>query len=382
MKNPNRLLRNKSAIITVEIQCLTPEKFLNILWRKGLYLRNVRRESITSIVFNMYLKDYEYVEKAAKNVGAKIKIIKRKGSSFIFLKVQKRVTLILGILFSICIIYYLSTFIWRVDISTDENISPYETRGRLLSYGIRPGVRKSSLDIRELEEKFNKDYDDIMWMKVRIQGSSLKITVAGRQSPPSMISDTTPCNLVASRDGQVVRVYTTSGTSVVKNGDIVKKGQILVKGIQGKEGMEYPVHSKGDVIAKTYYEDKKTVTINGTKMQRTGKKLVNYYIVIGNRKYYLKNTMNKFKTYDKIVYDNLLLKKEVIYETKKVHYSLEKEREKHKLENQLYDKIKLGMDRKVKIVNKISNSEENGDILTVTYTLIGEENIAVPETIP
>ena len=69
-----------------------------------------------------------------------------------------------------------------------------------------------------------------MWVKARIEGSKLKVSAVERQSPPSIISEDSPCNLVAKRDGEVIRVYTTAGTSVVKKGDMIRKGQILVKG--------------------------------------------------------------------------------------------------------------------------------------------------------
>lgn len=382
MKKTANLFNSKRAIITVEIQCHNPEKIINLLWKKGLYLKNIHRESITSIIIDMHLKDYTYLEEAIKRTNGKIKIIGRKGSTFVILKVQKRIALLLGLLLFICIVYYLSTFIWRIDINTDAYISPYETRSRLYSYGIKPGIKKMDLDTSTLEQNFIRDYDDVMWIKVRMQGSSLKVTVEGRQSPPKIISDVTPCNLVALRDGEVVRVYTTAGTSVVKQGDIVKKGQMLVKGIQGKEGMEYQVHSNGDVIAHTFYQDSKTALLKGSQLKRTGKTITRYYIEINGNKYYIKNSVNNFKTYDKIVYDNILLKKEVFYETKQSKFSLDIEKEKKKIEKQLYNKIILNIDKKVKIINKISSEEEKGDTLTVNYTVVGEENIAIPETIP
>lgn len=382
MKEMNKLSKYKSGIITVKIQCHMPEKFINLLWKKGLSLRYIRKESITSIVFDMYLKDYDYVEEAAKRIDGKIMIVRRKGSSFVVIKAKKRITFLLGVLFFICIIYYLSTFIWGIDISTDGNISPYETRTRLYEYGIRSGLKKSNLDVTKLEEKFNKDYDDVMWIKARIQGSSLKISIAGRQSPPNIVSDVTPCDLVALRDGEVVRVYTTAGTAVVKTGDIIKKGQLLIKGTQGKEGMEYAVHSKGDVIAKTFYEDSKTIAIKGVEIKRTGNKIVRYYIVLNGKKIYLKNNVNKFKNYDKIVHNNTLLKKEVIYEKKEVEFSLDIEKTKQKIEKELFDRITSNISRNVKIADKISRCEQDGDTITVVFTVIGEENVAILENVP
>ncbi len=50
-------------------------------------------------------------------------------------------------------------------------------------------------------------------------------------------------------DGEIKRIYTTSGTAVVKEGDVVKKGDILIIPQQGIEGGEYEVDAEGEVTA-------------------------------------------------------------------------------------------------------------------------------------
>src|SRR3712207_7209706 len=58
----------------------------------------------------------------------------------------------------------------------------------------------------------------------RSEGSALRITATQRQAPPNIVTDDEFCDLVAKKDGEIARVYTSSGTAIVKNGDIVKKG--------------------------------------------------------------------------------------------------------------------------------------------------------------
>lgn len=42
----------------------------------------------------------------------------------------------------------------------------------------------------------------------------------------------------------------------------MKKGDILVKGEQGKEEATYPVHASAEVIARTFYEEKNKYQLN------------------------------------------------------------------------------------------------------------------------
>lgn len=369
------------GIITIEIQSLIPEKFINILWKNGVHVKNIRKLSITSMVMDINLSDYDNIEDAAKRTDTKIRIINRSGIAFYIIKLRKRITMVIGVAIFAGIIFYLSTFIWNIDINSEHNLAPYEIRQQLLSLGIKPGISKRDINVYEIEDKLIKNNDSIMWVKARIEGSSLKISAEESQPPPSIIPEDSPCNLIASKDSQVVRVYTSAGTAIVKKNDLVKKGQLLVKGEQGKDGMTYQVHAKGDVIGKTFYEESKTVKISGTKKNRTGNFIENHYIVVAGRKIYLKKSLNRYKSYAKIEDNSSFIHKEFFYETTEVPFNLDIKKVTDDTVKELYMKITCNMDKSVKIIDKIVNTEPVSDSIKVRLLVIAEENVAVPEKI-
>lgn len=369
------------GIITVEIQALMPEKFINILWKNNIHAKNIKKITITTLMMDISLNDYDKVEELAKKTNTKIQILKKKGMAFYIIRLKKRIALLIGSVLFICIIYYLSTFIWNIKINSQHNVSPYEIRQELLSLGIKPGINKRNINVYDIEEKLIKNNDDIIWVKARIEGSSLKISAEERISPPNLITEDSPCNLIASRDSQVVRVYTKAGTAVVKENDIVKRGQLLVKGEQGKEGMTYAVHADGNVIGRTFYEETKVVPIRGTKRVRTGNYVESVYININNKKIYLKKDLNKYADYDRIEDNRKFIKTEKFYEVKKEDYSLDLNKLKEETVNELYTKISCSMDKSVKIISKVADAEPEGDKLKVRLLVIAEENIAVAEKV-
>lgn len=371
----------KSGIITIEIQSLIPEKFVNLMWKNGVYIRNIKKKSITTMTMEISLKDYDKIEDIAKRTKTKIRIVGRRGLAFFLIKIKRRIALVAGIILFIGIIYYLSTFIWNIEISSDKYLSPYEIRQELNSYGIKPGISKKSVNVYDIEGKLMKNNDSIMWVKARIEGANLKISAAERQSPPTIIPEDGPCNLVARRDGEVVRVYTTAGTPVVKQGDMIRQGQILVKGEQGKEGATYAVHAVGDVICRTFYEEVKEAKINEIKKERTGKKDSNVYIELGGKKLYLKKSTNKFAKYDKIEESKFFTRTETFYEVKETTINNDPKMVVEDTANQLYSKICSNLDKSVKIIDKIV-SYEAGDTYKVRVLVVAEENVALKESIP
>lgn len=371
----------KKGTITVEIQSLIPEKFINLLWKNDVNVQNLRKKDITTMVMDLPLKDYDILEECSKKTNTKIKIVGRRGLSFFLLRMKGRIALLFGVVVFAGVIYYLSTFIWRIDISTDQILTPYEIRQQLASYGIKPGINKSDVNVYEIQDKMLKNNENIMWIKVRIEGSDLKVNVVQRQSPPQIISDDTPCNLVAKKDGEILRVFTTAGTSVVKNGQRIKKGELLVKGEQGKEGSVYQVHAAGEVFAKTYYEAMKEVEVSGIKQKKTGKSMKNMYVEIKGKKIYLKKSLNKFAKYDKIVDNKGFVKTETYYELKEEKFQLDAKKVVDDTVKELFERITANLDKSVKVKGKTPETEVKDNKYIIRLIVEAEENVALPEKI-
>lgn len=372
----NKLNKYKKGTITIEIQSHMPEKFINLLWKNGVNIRNIRKKDITTIIMETNLGDYGHIESIANKTKAKVKIIGRKGTTFFLIKIRRRVALVGGIAIFVFVLYFLSTFIWKVEIQTENHLSPYEIREQLKAYGITPGTRKNKINVYELQDKMIKNNDTIMYFRARVEGSRLFVEAIEKTPPPDIALENSPGNLVAKKDGQIIRVFTTKGTPVIKKGDVVKLGQVIVKGEQGKEGSTYAVHAEGSVFANTWYEEIKEVPIRGIKKEKTGKEMENVYVEVFGKRIYFKNSLNKFKSYDKIVENSGFLKKEIYYETREITFSLEQEKVIKETAEELYLNIVKKLDKSIKVVDKKVFSEPSGDNLNIRVLLTAEEDIA------
>jgi similar to stage IV sporulation protein len=375
MKVMNNFKKYKKGTITMEIQSLMPEKFINLLWANGIVAKNIKKINITTVVLEMNLKDYGEISKIAKRTDTRIKIIGRRGLSFFLMKIRSRFALLLGVILFGGGIYYLSTFVWNIEINTEHYISPYELRNQIKGFGVMPGLRKKNIDVYDIENKLTRSNDEIMWVKARIEGVKLKVDIIERQSPPIIISNQTPCNLMANKDGIVVRVFTTEGTAIVKNGDMVQKGDLLVKGEQGKEGSVYPVHAEGEVIAKTFYEEIKEVPLYNISKVKTGNSISNLYIKFGNKKIYLKNSLIPYSNYDKIESSSKVLKREVYSEVEEKNIEVDT----IKIAEEIYSNILRNLDKNVKIIDKIQDVKKEKDKYIIKILVVAEENIAFQE---
>jgi similar to stage IV sporulation protein len=356
-----------------------PEKLINILWRNGILVREIKKINVTSLVVKVDSSDYAKIKEYCDRTGCKIRIIDKKGLRFFALRFKDRVALLLGVFLFSLILYYLSTFIWKINITSDGSISPYEIRKELKDLGIYPGISKSKINTATLEETLLKT-GNLIWAKLRINGSILEVSIAERQTPPEITDENAITDLVAKRDCLITRIYTTSGTASVKPGDTVKAGQKVIIGLQGKEGNTVTVPAKGEVMATTWYESFENVKGYATKKIRTGNKIVNYYLSFGQASFCIKNNLNNYKSYDRMEEGSLFIKRITFYETKEEKENLNIKDLVDKTSEKLFNNMILSLDKSVKLVDKKIDYTEINDEYKIRVMLTIEENVAVPET--
>lgn len=360
----------------MKITSISPEEFINFISRQGFIIKNLKKDTIVNYIFDIESKDYVEIKGIAQDKNVKIKVIDGTKEYRLRNKIQKRKVFMVGILGFVGIIYYLSTHIWVININTENYVSPYEIRTYLGTIGIKPGIKKNMLDVFKLENLIQEENKNVVWVRARIEGTKLDVNILERQNPPNIEEDKSPCDLVAKKDGEIQRVYTKSGTSIVEEGQIVKKGDILVRGVQGKEESTYEVKAEGKVMAKTFYEDIKNIKIPKVNRVRTGNKIVNRYIVVKDKKIYFKKNLNKFDKYDRIEDNNSFIKKEIYYEIKEESFT--KDQEEKLVKDTLlkmYSDITINFNHDIKVVQKVEDKNRVGDEYKLRVLVIAEEDI-------
>ncbi|EGT3615154.1 sporulation protein YqfD [Clostridium perfringens] len=370
----------KKGQIKVEIKTFDINKLLNALWRNGINVENVRKIDVVTITLNVDYSDYGKLKSYVKRLDGKVRIISAKGMIIFLSRVKKSISIFIGALIFLIGLYIYSGFIWRIDIETKKNIAPFEIRTMLNEFDIKPGVKKSSVNVYGLERKLENGHGDIMWVNARIEGGTLKIKVEEKVSPKIREENENQefKNVVASMDGEIKKIYTTSGTAVVKEGDIVKKGDVLIIPQQGIEGGEYEVDAKGEVTANTFYEKSVDLQIAGKKEERTGEKDNDVYLEIMGKKIYLKKPTKEFSKYDKIESKGKFVNRNVYYEKADKDIVEDKETIINNAVELMSNSITKEISKQAKIVDKIVTTEDLGEgKIKLKVLFVVEQNIAL-----
>ena len=308
-------------------------------------------------------------------IDGKIEILGSKGTLFFIGKLKGKLFLTLGGGIFILLLLYFSTFVWSIEINTKQNVAPYQIRQQLYSIGIKPGISKNKINFKEIEKKIENMNSDILWIRARVEGSTLKVSIEEKVNPPE-IKEKKYGNLVAKMDGQVSRVYTFSGRAVVNPEQYVHAGDIIIEGINGKEEEPYEVSPDGVVMANTFYEKSILAQVSGSELKRTGEKDSDIYLTFFGRKIYLKKAIKDFSDYDKIEESKKIITKVNYYEKKEFPIELSKEEIINNSIKTLEESLYNNLTREAKIVDRIvSTKEDSNNGLMVNVVFIVEQNI-------
>lgn len=297
-----------TGYIIVKAESLNPENFINMCARSKIILRDVERKNFTTLEFKMKYNQYKILKKMIRNTTAKTKIIKKYGVHFTYKSINRRKFFMFGSIIFIGLIVFMSSIIWNIDIEGNkkiENVKIYET---LKKSGLRVGIFKYNIDLRKIEEEVLKNIKEVSVIKINFKGTKAEVHIVERTMPPNIINDETPVNIIAARAGIIKSILSYKGQSIVKSGDLVKPNQILISSntTNTEEALTKPVHARGIVIARTWYESISEVNYDYKYELRSGKFKQKIYYIIGGNRIYIKNSNIKFKKYDKIESKNMI----------------------------------------------------------------------------
>ena len=244
------LIRYIKGYLRISIIGYSPERFLNLCSHHHIYIWGLKPSGNR---YEMYMSvaGFRKLKPIIKKTKTKVVILKRYGLPFFLHKYRKRKVFFAGAVGSVFAIYLMSCIIWNIHIEgnftrTDETILEY-----LETQGVIHGMRKSKLDCAKIVRDIRKEFHDIIWVSASIEGTRLLIQVkenTDTMKEQEVNKGDLGTDLIASQDGKVVKIVTRSGMPKVKEGDRVKKGDVLVSGRveilnDAKEVTEYQYQS-------------------------------------------------------------------------------------------------------------------------------------------
>lgn len=227
------------------------EKLLNVFADNSLNVWNMvyKKGKITGCID---IKSFKKLRKLKRGLNIRIKILQKRGLPFLVKDYKTHSGLLVGFAVFMLIIKLLSLHIWCIDVIGNENISREEIISECDKIGIKEGIKASKIDTKKDVIKLLLNNKNIAWASFNIEGSRLTVNLS--ETAKYTYENKLPVNIKAKRDGIITSISITGGEALIKTGDTVKKGDILISGVNNTLKSTVFTRAGGTVKAKTRRE--------------------------------------------------------------------------------------------------------------------------------
>jgi len=294
--------------ISILIEGLFPERFINLCIKNKIDLWNIRRKSKTSITADMAIGDFKKIRKFAKNSKCKVHILQKYGLRFFIYKHRKRKALLIGFIAFFAIMWALTQFVWIIEITGNEDTEDKVILEYAEKAGLKTGMPILAVDTDSIQNYLMTNIEEISFVSVNKAGTTVNIDIRQREEKRKHFDKDIPSNIIATESGVIESVLVQSGTAAVKKGDVVYKGQLLVSGAADNKylGIKYS-NSDANIKARVWHEktvnlpyciEEKVFTDNIKSLKKV--KIFNFSLNL-----YIKNKI-LFEKYDILSYTNYI----------------------------------------------------------------------------
>lgn len=293
-----RLIKYFRGYVEVALWGYAPERFLNLCSNHDILIWDLCQQGDV-YVFKISVDGFRCLKPLLKKSGTHVKISRKNGIPFFFFRYRKRKMLFISIFVCMMILYVLSRFIWKININGNDSVTDDSMLQFLEEKNSAYGTHISKIDCTKLEEEIRSCFESIIWTSVKREGTTLTVDVQENLSVPSeqagavlpkefQNQEQKGFDLLSLHDGTIESIYVRKGTPMVRQGDSVKKGDVLVSGalpIYDDSGTltDYQYcTADADIQLKTEYTYKDSFAAEHEQRIYSGRSQSRYGISIGD----------------------------------------------------------------------------------------------------
>ncbi len=275
--------------VRVQVKGKNPERLVNLCVCSGFPVWDIARSG-KRLYFTTTLASYWQIRPLARRSMCIPRVVKRTGIPFILGRIKRRPVFVSVSILLLMAFFCLSGSVWAISVKGNVKVTRSDILRVASEKGLTIGARKSRISPEGLQQMLVIEFPDISWAYVRFQGTLAVIEVVEkvRASMPG------PGDLVARKDGVIESVLVLSGVPLVKPGQTVQKGDLLIAGIPSGSIQG----ARGSVTAQTWYEVLSEESLSGSKAVRTGRKKEIKILRLGHTELSLASLLSPFEWYE------------------------------------------------------------------------------------
>lgn len=224
-------------------------KLMTLCARNGILLWNGENEE-DAFYGCVSVRMLNGLRALAGQAGIDLQTVSVSGMPRLLHNYRKRIGILCGSLLFVTVLAVSQQFVWTVQVEGCKNADPRRLIALLEEAGVHRGTLKKKIDLRYTAREMILRADELSWAALNLHGTTAILRVRERTPPPPKIDTNVPANVVALEDGQIKKLQVTDGKAALKEGETVRKGEIIISGVwQDRWGLTHFVRAGGQAYA-------------------------------------------------------------------------------------------------------------------------------------
>lgn len=241
--------------VRVRLRSAEPTLLLDEALRRGLRAREIVSEDACSLCLSLPERDLPGLEALCTARNAELAVLRRSGGRESLRRARRNAALLIALAAVALLLSLSSLFLWDIEAEGTETVSRGELLRALEECGVREGAFWPALDAEAVRSGVLLRLPQLGWMTLNVRSSRAVVLARDRQPVPARLREQEPAEIVAARDGLIVRCDIRSGRPLVSPGQVVAAGETLVSGrLESLCGETRLVRAEGSFLAETERE--------------------------------------------------------------------------------------------------------------------------------
>lgn len=261
-----------------------PEGFLNRLAKERIAFWDTEKQDDFSYKLCIHTRNIKDAEKLAKRAMCDCRTEQRFGFRQQFGQLRFRVFLILLASILLTALCILPQFIWTLDVQGCESLHEEQVLRALETLDIQFGTWGPGIDSQDVKNHMLAILPELEWIAINRSGGHASVLVQERRKAPELTDRRAAGNIVASRTGIIVEMQVLAGEAIVKKGQTVLRGELLVSGLYDRTTGVQMTHAMAEVYARTWRQNFTATPSQQMVKTYTGKTKTVFSLVLGGKR--------------------------------------------------------------------------------------------------
>ncbi len=270
---------------TVDITSADIWEGIRLLNANSISVFHVQQKDQLTFSVEINRKDYQTLKRLLTKKGDLVKLRRTAGPHTVLRKAFSRPVLLVGLTLLFAAGLYLPTRILFVQVEGNQLIPSRKILEAAQAAGIGFGASRAEVRSEKMKNSLLSSIPELQWAGINTYGCKAVISVKERTpSDKNALPEQAVSSVVAARDGIIQSVTGLNGTILCKEGQAVKKGQVLISGFTDCGIAIQASRAKGEIYAQTLRSQQAVIPQSYRQREDAPREKKYFSLIVGKKR--------------------------------------------------------------------------------------------------